>query len=437
MISYAWSLTMGYLDQYDAIPADRPGDKVALVSRWIRTDWKPFFRELREKRPILKTPAFTLVSLHSDVIEVLSRPETFSVRLYAPKMDPVVEGPFMLARDRTPTNWREKSVMRTMLCPEDLPRVRDMAGKFVDEALDEHAKDGRIEVVANIGRLTPVRVCGDYFGFPGPNVESMFRWSRAFQADMFKNIENDPSVHEASLAAGREARDYLRTLLQERRLLIASQAGQKGAQTTPSGTIFDRLLHTQFDPAIPFDDTRIVANMAGLLIGSVETTSQAIVQVIEQILQRQDVRGAALQADRDKDDNKFDALVLEALRFNPINPLVFRFTERTTPLAAGTSRATELPAKTVVFALTASAMFDPAAFPDPDRFDPTRSRDLYLHFGYGDHLCLGQLVATVMISESVKRVLRRPGIRLLPGDEGRIDFKNGPFPESFTVAYDH
>jgi cytochrome P450 len=426
---------MGYLDQYDAISADRPGDKVGLVSRWIRTDWKPFFEELRARRPILKTPAFTLVTQYRDVIEVLSSPETFSARLYAPKMDPVVEGPFMLARDHTPINWREKSIMRTMLCPEDLPRVRDLAGKYTDEALDKCAKNGRIEVVASIGRLTPVRICGEYFGFPGPDVASMFRWSRAFQADMFKNIANDPAVHQASVAAGAEMRAYLQTLLKQKQHSLAAAAPQKPGQGTPSSNIFDRLIHTQLDPAIPFDDTRVVANVAGLLIGSVETTSQAIVQVLEQMLERPDARDAARKADQASDDTAFDALVMEALRFNPINPLVFRFTERDTPLAAGTPHGTELPAKSIVFACTASAMFDSAAFANPDKFDSSRAKDLYLHFGYGHHTCLGQLVATAMISESVKRLLRRPGIKLLPGEEGRIDFKNGPFPESFTVSY--
>src|SRR3712207_7769266 len=52
-------------------------------SRWIRTDWRPFFAELRRDRPILATPSFTLVSRFEDVTEVLSRERDFSVRLYA------------------------------------------------------------------------------------------------------------------------------------------------------------------------------------------------------------------------------------------------------------------------------------------------------------------------------------------------------------------
>lgn len=110
---------MSYLEKYDSIPMERAAEKVQLVRRWIRTDWRPFFKELRENRPIFETPAFTFVTLFKDVQEVLSREEVFSVRLYAPKMDPVVGGSFMLARDNTEVNWREKSIMQTMLQREE------------------------------------------------------------------------------------------------------------------------------------------------------------------------------------------------------------------------------------------------------------------------------------------------------------------------------
>lgn len=30
----------------------------------------------------------------------------------------------------------------------------------------------------------------------------------------------------------------------------------------------------------------------------------------------------------------------------------------------------------------------------------------------------------------------RPGVRLLPGDAGAIEFQGGPFPERFVVAFD-
>src|SRR5688572_2375679 len=60
VISYPEGTAMAFLEDYDRIPEDRPQERVALVSRLIRTaDWRPFFKELRESRPIFRTPAFT------------------------------------------------------------------------------------------------------------------------------------------------------------------------------------------------------------------------------------------------------------------------------------------------------------------------------------------------------------------------------------------
>lgn len=418
--------TTSYLQQYDALGADVQA-KAALAAKLIRTDWRGFFKELREQRPIFAAPGFTFVTKFADVTEVLSRPTTFTVRPYAPKMDPVV-GPFMLARDETPLNWREKGIMQAVLKPEDLPQVRAMAAAIADEALDEAAPEGRIEAVSRLGRYIPIRIVGEYFGFPGPDLESMYRWSKATQVDMFKNLASDPAIHERALQAGREMKAYLTGLLEEKRAALCGNGGT--AQDA-----FSRLVRMQLPEELGFDDERILTNVMGLLVGSGETTSQAIVQALEQILLRPDVAAAAIEAAGDPDPTTFDRYVWEGLRFNPINPLVFRLSVADYTVAAGTERETTIPAGTLVFACTASAVFDDDVVPDPDAFDIGRPDFINFHFGYGHHTCLGKYVASVTVPETIRRVLVRPGVRLLPPPEGSIDFQGGPFPERFEFLF--
>ena len=76
-------MSANYLEQYDAA-AD--ADKSLLARRWIDAEPLPFFKELREKRPILVTPKFTLVTRFDDVREVLNMPKVFTVKPYVPKM---------------------------------------------------------------------------------------------------------------------------------------------------------------------------------------------------------------------------------------------------------------------------------------------------------------------------------------------------------------
>jgi cytochrome P450 len=422
---------MSYLQDYDRIPQDQPQQRVAFIAGLIQTDPHGLFGELRASRPIFQTPGFTLVARFKDVEEVLSRNEVFTVKLYASRMDPVVNGPFMLARDNTPANWREKSIMKAMLHPEDLPMVRSMAGRIADESLDDCASVGKIEVVSRLGREVPVRICGDYFGFPGPDMPTMFRWSKATQSDMFKNLANDPAIHAASVQAGQEMLPYLRGLLAQKRAQIQALA----PGSVPPGDIFARLIRTLFPTELGFDDTRIVANVAGLLIGAVETISQAIAQVLAQLLGRPSVLADALTAARGGDDASFDTMVWEALRFDPINPLVFRLCESDYVVAAGTPRQATIQAGTIVFACTASAMFDSDDVTDPETFNPRRPSYQFIHFGYGDHTCLGKYVGMMVIPEVVRRVLLRPNVRLIPGDEGKLDFQGGFFPERFVIAY--
>ena len=222
---------MSYLEQYDNIPIDRAAEKVKLATTWIRTsDWQGFFKELREKRPIFKTPAYTVVTEFKDVQEVLSREEIFSVRLYHSKMDPVVAGPYMLSRDNTEANWRERGIMQAMLQREELPAIREMSKDIAEEVLDKFASSGKLELVKELGRYVPVMMCGEYFGFPGPNRETMYRWSKATQVNMFKNLTNDPKIQQAAEKAGEEMRTYLAKLLKSKKAEIAGEAREERRQ---------------------------------------------------------------------------------------------------------------------------------------------------------------------------------------------------------------
>ena len=56
-----------------------------LVRRWMKTEPLPFFKQLREQRPILVTPECTLVTLYSDLTDVMQMPKVFTVDLTNPR----------------------------------------------------------------------------------------------------------------------------------------------------------------------------------------------------------------------------------------------------------------------------------------------------------------------------------------------------------------
>ena len=413
---------MSFLGAYD--DAVDPAAKMALFHAELRKDWRALFAELREERPVLELPAMTFVTRWADVVDVLSRNETFQVA-YAQHMDPSV-GPFMLARDGTVENWQDKSAMRTLLRWDDLPAFRAAAGEVASAALDIATREpgGTLDVVATVSRLVPLRTVQHGFGFPGPDDAKMLAWSWATQADMFHNPANDHAVVQADVAAGQEMQAWVARFVD----------GRQPWAEAPGDDTVSRLLRLTGSGLSGLDRQGVISNICGLLVGAIETTSQAIVNATRQILLDPVQKELAARAASAGDVATLDAIVWEALRFDPMTTFVARVAAQPAVIAPGAAHQTAVAAGCVVAAAIGSAMFDPAVFPAPDEFQ-ARPRNLYMHLGFGAHTCLGQHVAYQIIPETIRRLLLVPGLRLLPEAGSIVDNRGGPFAESFQLGY--
>ncbi|MCM2679958.1 cytochrome P450 [Echinimonas agarilytica] len=402
--------------------------KKGLAARFIEymLTQKPdlFFKILRNTIPVFgntKTgPVF--ITRFNDVQEALTRPEVFRV-MYAPMMDPSV-GPFMLGRDGTTINQRDKGIMRSLIQREDIPKIKAISAKLADQAVSSQLDKKQIEVVNTVSRWVPVRLTCEYFGFTGPNDESMFRWSRATQYDMFHNQDNDPQVHQENIEAGAQMKDFLTELLPKRR--------QEIGDNPDLDDILSRLLKSRFDDSIKFDESRIMTNIMGTLVGGIETTSQAVVQILEQLFKRPEILEQAKKLAANDDDKQLYQYCWEALRFNPINPFVMRQCAKDYKIASGSWRSKTIKAGAVVLVSGRSAMRDGRQVPCANDFCIDRPDYHYMHMGYGEHTCLGDMVGRIEITQMVKRLLLLPNVR--PVSE--IDFEGGPFPERYVIAFD-
>ena len=156
-------------------------------------------------------------------------------------------------------------------------------------------------------------------------------------------------------------------------------------------------------PAYPWlDDQTIRRNVAGVVVGVVDTTSTFATLALDELLRRPRQLGAARAAALAGDIDKVRDFAYEAVRFNGRSPVLARHAEHDVVLAAGTPREHRIPGGSTVILGTLSAMFDPQAFVEPDTFRVDRGVD-YLHFGHGLHQCLGRLINGVEIPESPGR----------------------------------
>ena len=258
----------------------------------------------------------------------------------------------------------------------------------------------------------------------------MRKWLRALFYDLFLNFTNNEAKHQKAVEASLARKDWILELMEDRK-----QALKDGKKLDDN--ILNRLMLMQQEEGNEwFDDDALQRNIGGLLTGILETTNKATILVLDELFNRPDVLKGAIETAQNRDMKKMYGYVSEALRFNPAQPGVIRYSEKKQTLTGKGNKAYTIPAKTKVFALTAAAMFDPAAFPNPKTFNPERD-SVYMNYGFGLHECYGKYINAVTISEFVAAVLRLKNVRRETGRTGQGTGLNaGPFPNNFVVAFD-
>lgn len=410
-----------YLERFDQTPDDK---KWEVVREWMFKETSPFARELREYRPILETPMGVLVSRLSDCREVLLRHDTFTVDLYKPK-----QGDYWMAQDDTPQHQREKSIMYSVMDRETVPSIRQFVAQEAERLLKEAG--GSMNAVNDLARAVPIAVVQNCFGYTDAPAEKLQEWSYWNQADAFHNQPMDaPAVPDQDAVTAmrkkvsdEELRPYIIQLLQKRGAEL--KAGQK------NDDIVSRLLTLSASGALNFDIPAVALNVGGLLIGTIETTSQAVVHALAQLIQRPEVLAKARNAANACDTQAFDGYVFEALRFHPISPYMFRVSNKETLLAKGTVYETRIPKGTIVMPFVHSAMFDSAAYANPDAFDPTRSTENTFHFGLGLHECLGKAIGYAMVAEIVRQCVLLPDLQ----ENSPISYEGKLLPEKYEISW--
>jgi cytochrome P450/glutathione S-transferase len=385
---------------------------------------RSIFTLLRRMAPILVIGKRVILTRHQDVKEVLTRDKDFTIsEVNAAKINKI-DGPFILGMDDSPQYAREKSVLYRVVRPEDLPEIGTLVARNAAELIDAARPQRRIDVVNGLARIAALRLVDSYFGMQGPNDATMMRWMRDVFHYIFANLTGAPTVLQDALNSGSELRQYMD-------LRIAS------AKSGPRQDmcVLGRLQALQGPEQPWLDDNAVRRNLGGLIVGAVDTTSKFVTLSVDELLRRPrflaEARAAALRGDMEA----VRGFAYEAVRFNPHHPIQVRYCANATRIAADTPRARDLPAGSLIYIASLSAMFDPAAFSHPKDFDAKRNIE-YLHFGHGLHACFGRYINGVQIPELVAALLRLPNLRRTPGRLGHIVW-DGPFPNRLILQFDN
>jgi cytochrome P450 len=382
---------------------------------------QPLFTLLRTLKPVLLIHDIAIVTRYEDVVTVLSNDGAFGVEPYMDKMQSLA-GDFILGLNETPEYERDVSILRLAAPRSDVPKLSDFVAETAEQLVAHAAEtDGTVNV-ADVAKRVPARLIGRWFGTPGPGEDSMIAWTLAMFEDIFVNVKNDPHIHGAAAEASSKLRPYLEETIAERK-----RAGAGGE------TMLDRLLAMQGTPATAFSDHEIATNIIGLVVGFIPTIATATTFAIDALLDRPEAVSSARAAAQSNDIDVVRAHMWEAMRLAPQGPGLLRRATSDFVVGEGTHHARRVPAGTVTFASTQSAMLDGDVIDDPHEFRVGRPAHHYLHFGVGLHQCFGRFANAMQIPLIAAALLRRRDFARAEGDQGRL-VKQGPYPQSLIVT---
>jgi cytochrome P450 len=198
------------------------------------------------------------------------------------------------------------------------------------------------------------------------------------------------------------------------------------AASARPGTLLARAVEAGQAGSTAFDADGIRANIIGIVIGAIPTLSKASCLAVEELLRRPQALADARAAAQAGDEARVADHLWEALRFNPVNPILYRRAAKDTHIGD-----TPVAANTMVLAANLSAMFDEAVVETPTRFIAGRPWGIYALWGEGLHLCWGDRINKAILPAMLTPLLAKPGLRQLAPPDG----EGTPFPRHYRLAW--
>jgi cytochrome P450 len=354
------------------------------------------------------------ITRHADVRAVMADPRFSRDLTYpgAPRMLPgedISDDPDHLVNMDPPRHTRLRHLVSSAFTPRRVeswrPRVTEVTEALLDDLI---SREPPTDFVAAFAWPLPVRIICDLLGVPHEDRERFHTWSDAF-------LTTTALSPEARGAAYGEFTAYVAHLVEERR-------------RRPGTALIDELINAR-DGGDALTESELVRMTLGLIVGGHETTVSFLTKGVLLLLRHP--RQFELLA---AEPERVPAAVEEILRYDvPNDGAMLRVATRDVTLGSGTLHKGE-----AVLPLLSVANRDAAVFPDPDRFDITRSGNAHVAFGHGPHFCLGAHLARLELQVALGALVRRlPRLRLaVPAEE--LPWKSGvfvPAPEELPVTW--
>jgi cytochrome P450 len=391
---------------------------------------------LRRRAPVVRVDDFWAVLRHAEVRHVLRDPRVFSSWLGGTQIrDPATPADLtyvrqMMLNSDPPDHGRLRNLLTRAFTPRAVARLAERVRGWAAELVAGVADRGECDFAGEVAADLPLRTLADVFGVPERDRRLMYDWSNRVIGYQDAEYAASATVDTGALTDMGRAAMALRPVpgpdgtLPDPRTRdgmpdLYAYAHALGAykRNNPGDDVMTTLMRY-----VAGDGGRVsLAEFENLFwlfsVAGNETLRNGLPGGLLALMSHPE-QYRMLLADR----SVLDGAVEEMLRWwTPV--MHFRRTAAVdTELGGVRIRAGD---KVVVWFTAANR--DESVFPDPDRFDITRTPNDHLAFGHGPHFCLGAPLARIQLRAMFEAVLDQLGEVELAGtpDRLRSNFQHG------------
>jgi cytochrome P450 len=352
----------------------------------------PLYRRLREEAPVHWDPYLHtwVVTRYQDVITVLHH---FSAdrtptpeQLAAMGMDELRPIAQMMTKQMlfmdAPAHTRLRSLASMAFTPARVEALRNHIREILDRLLTPLLDRGHLDVINDLAAPLPAIVTAELLGVPTSDSDQLKNWSADF-AEVLGNFQHNPDRAAQTLKCVAGMTEYFRDALQKQR-------------AHPREGLINSFITAEID-GDRLTDEEIIANCIVTMVGGQETTTNLIGNGVLTLLRNPD------QMQKLHDDPALvPSAIEEMLRYESPSQQTARICPADTELGGRLISKGQ-----AVIAVMAAGNRDPERFPDPDRFDITRSDNRHLAFGWASHFCFGAALARIEAQLTFEALVRR------------------------------
>lgn len=362
----------------------------------FRRDPYPFYRSLREAKPVHRTMGMWVLTRHADVRAVL-RDRAFGAGLipelitrHAERLEQDGVGQIQrLARKSlvftdNPDHARLRGLVNRVFTAQEVAKLRPLVDEAAESLVRRAWENGGMDAVSGFAAPLPVMVMSGWMGLPDDLRRQVGRWTHDIRFLLEPGLMSGADFAHVCDVVERFAAELDAVLAQRR--------------SRPGDDLISRLLAARTTGGDRLSDEEIVFVCMMCFVAGNETTKSLIGNGLLALLGNPE-QDALLR----RRPELLPRAVAEVLRYD--SPLQQTKRVATRDAEIGGQRVRE--GEQVLLCLGA-ANRDPEVFDRPEDFDITRQAQEHLAFGHGMHGCLGGVLAGLQAEVALECLYRRP-----------------------------